>query len=137
MRYLNFILVVLLLQLAACATVRPKDIAAWADMPVAALDTHSFFITVPMTRRVTDDGIEVRNYRNGKSSTNCFDNTFISGNGKNANAFTSTNCYANDVVCNNIFFIKNGRVLEYLPSGNCYTNESLQPESRWRSLLKR
>ena len=33
---------------AGCLSVRQQDLDAWVGMPVEALDTHSFFITVPM-----------------------------------------------------------------------------------------
>ena len=48
---------------AACAMVRQQDLDAWVGAPVEALDTHSFFITVPMVRTRTDSGIEIRNFR--------------------------------------------------------------------------
>jgi hypothetical protein len=33
--------------------------------------------------------------------------------------------------CNNIFYIRDGRVVKYNPVGNCYTDESLQPQPRF------
>lgn len=116
-----------------CATVRQVDLDAWVGMPVEALDTHTFFITVPMERRITDSGVEIRNYRNGGGGASCISNTFATGTGKNAGSFTTTNC-DDGPVCNNIFFIKNGKVLEYAPKGRCMTNAIVQPEARYRRL---
>ena len=126
-------MLVLILGLAGCGTVRKADLDAWRGMPVAALDVHSFFSTVPLNRRVTSDGLEVRNYRNGRVSTDCFNNTF--GTGKHA--FTTTNCMDSETVCNNIFFIRDGVVLEYAPKGRCRTDASLRPEPGWQRFKAR
>ena len=45
----------------------------------------------------------------------------------NANAFTT--CSSNRIVCNNIFYIRDGIVLEYAPTGRCYTDETVRPQS--------
>ena len=120
--------------LAACATVRQQDLDAWVGVPVEALDTHSFFITVPMFRTRTDSGIEIRNYANGRDVAQCFSNAGAStvGNFVNANAFTR--CSSTRIVCNNIFYIKDGKVIEYVPTGRCYTDERAQPEARYLRL---
>ena len=59
--------------LAGCGIVRPSDIDTWVGMPIEALDTHSFFITLPMTKRVTAGGLEVRNYDNTRVIQDCDD----------------------------------------------------------------
>lgn len=117
-----------------CATVRQQDLDAWVGMPVEALDTHSFFITVPMYRTVTDSGVEIRNYANGRDVASCFGNAGASrsGNFVNANAFTT--CSSGRIVCNNIFYIKDGKVIEYAPTGRCYTDETVQPQARYLRL---
>ena len=106
-----------------CGTVRKQDLDSWVGMPVEALDTHSFFITVPVRKSVTSTGIEVRNYVNGRETENC---TY--------NKFTGTDCSKDSITCNNIFYIKDGRVLEYAPTGRCMTNETVQPQARYRAL---
>ena len=120
--------------LAACATVRQQDLDAWVGVPVEALDTHSFFITVPMFRTRTETGIEIRNYANGRDVAQCFGNAGAStvGNFVNANAFTR--CSSTRIVCNNIFYIKDGKVIEYVPTGRCFTDERAQPEARYLRL---
>lgn len=120
--------------LAGCATVRQQDLDAWVGVPVEALDTHSFFITVPMFRTRTDSGIEIRNYANGRDVAQCFGNASASraGNFVNANAFTT--CSSGRIVCNNIFYIKDGKVIEYAPTGRCYTDETVQPQARYLRL---
>ena len=109
--------------MTACAHVRQKDLDAWVGVPVEALDTHSFFITVTMYRTITESGIEIRNYSNGRDIAQCF------GSGK---AFFT--CSSGRIVCNNIFYIKNGTVIEYAPTGRCYTNEMVQPQKRYKAL---
>lgn len=125
---------VLVATVASCAAVRQQDLDAWVGMPVEALDTHSFFITVPMYRTVTASGIEVRNYANGADVASCFSTAGANraGGFVNANAFTT--CSSGRVVCNNIFYIKDGKVIEYAPTGRCYTDETVQPESRYLRL---
>ena len=123
-RFLSIIIVSAALTLTVgCGTVRKQDLDAWIGMPVEALDTHSFFITVPVRKSITSTGIEVRNYVNGKETENC---TY--------NKFTGIDCSKDSITCNNIFYIKDGRVLEYAPTGRCLTNETVQPQSRYRTL---
>lgn len=124
------------LVLSACVglRVRQQDLDAWVGVPVEALDTHSFFITLPMYRTVTPSGIEIRNYANGAEVASCFTNAGAnrSGNFANANAFTT--CSSGKVVCNNIFYIKEGKVVEYAPTGRCYTDSTVQPQARYQRL---
>jgi hypothetical protein len=109
--------------LSACATVRKQDLDAWAGMPVEALDTHTLFISMPMKKQITSTGIEVRNYINGKETESC---TY--------NKFTGLDCEKDSITCNNIFYIKGGIILEYVPAGSCKTNETVQPQARYRTL---
>lgn len=125
---------VLVATVASCATVRQQDLDAWVGMPVEALDTHSIFITMPMYRTVTASGIEIRNYTNGRDVANCFGNAGATrvGTYVNANAFTI--CSSGRIVCNNLFYIKDGKVIEYAPTGRCFTDERAQPEARYLRL---
>ena len=125
------------LTVTACATVRKQDLDAWVGIPVEALDTHSLFITVPMYRSVTSSGIEIRNYANGGDVAQCFSNAGASKTGKYVNANSFTTCSSNRVVCNNIFYIKDGVVIEYAPTGSCYTDETVQPQPRYLRLNKK
>jgi hypothetical protein len=129
------------LLLIGCRTVRPTDLDAWMNVPVEALDTHSLFITVPVIKTVTDSGIEIRDYVNKVNVGRCF------GNGQgtrsyggqyvsyaNYNAFTS--CSSSMVGCDNIFYIKNGKVIEYKPVGKCFTDDRVRPEAGWERFSK-
>lgn len=123
--------------ISACATVRQQDLDAWVGMPAEALDTHSFFLTVPMIRTKTEGGIEIRNYANGRNFGSCsgFGSTNRGGYWVNANAFS--NCTTGWVGCNNIFYIKDGKVIEYAPTGHCFTNETVQPQARYKTLIQK
>jgi hypothetical protein len=123
--------------LSGCATVRQQDLDAWVGMPVEALDTHSLLITIPMYKSTTQSGMEVRNYANGADVESCFSSAGASGKGKYANANAFTTCSSNRVVCNNIFYIRDGVVVEYAPTGRCYTDDSVRPQSRYLTLQKK
>lgn len=122
--------------LVSCSTVRQKDLDAWVGQPVEALDTQPFFITLPMVKTVTAKGIEIRNYVNGANVGRCF----ISGV---ANTYTQSysnyigtqNCINQFSACNNIFYIKAGKVLEYAPTpsgrARCATDNRVLPNSRY------
>jgi hypothetical protein len=128
------IVIAVVLTILGCATVRKQDIDAWAGVPVDALDTHSFFITVPLYRSVTPTGIEIRNYANGTDVAQCFSNAGANRSAKYVNANAFTTCSSGRVVCNNIFYIKDGVVIEYAPTGSCYTDETVQPQARYLHL---
>lgn len=136
MKSRTLVLLTSILALSGCAGlhVRQQDLDAWAGVPVEALDTHSFFITVPMYRTVTPSGIEIRNYANGRDVASCFTNAGASASSGfvNANAFTT--CSSGRVVCNNIFYIKEDKVVEYAPTGRCYTDSTVQPQARYQRL---
>lgn len=128
------LIVSLLTGCATVRTVRQQDLDAWVGVPVEALDTHSFFITVPMFRTRTDSGIEIRNYANGRDVTQCFGNAGANKVGNFVNANTFTICSSGRIVCNNIFYIKDRKIIEYVPTGRCYTDETVQPQARYLRL---
>jgi len=118
----------------ATATVRQQDIDSWVGVPVEALDTHSFFITVPMIRTITDSGIEIRNYANGMNLSRCAGGAGGTGVGNFVSVNAFSNCASGWYGCNNLFYIKDGKVVEYVPRGQCYTDETVQPEPRYLRL---
>lgn len=121
--------IISLFSLIGCLSVRQEDLDSWVNQPVELLDAHPFFMTVPLEKRYTKDGVEIRNYRNGISVNQCASNINFGYNYTYANAYR--NCYQRDVVCNNIFYIKNKRVLRYEPTGRCYTDASVQPRKMY------
>lgn len=133
------LLAVMLLLLPGC-TVRQQDLDAWRGVPVLALDTHSLFLTVPMVRTVTQNGIEIRNYVNKIGVSQCFNPAFgmgqASATGQTVvgySQYTSfQTCSARLVGCDNIFYIRDGRIIEYRPEGRCFTDERVQPQPDWQ-----
>jgi hypothetical protein len=134
-----FIRLCLVLLLAGCAvqtvkTVRQEDLDAWVDVPVDALNTHSLFLTIPMYKTFTESGVEIRNYVNGINlAPQCFSygSGYVTGNNISSNTFTQCTA-ATSIVCNNIFYIFNGRVIKYVPTGRCYTDETAQPQGIYK-----
>lgn len=117
--------------LGGCLTVRQEDLTSWVGQPVVELDTHPVFLTMPVVKTVTPQGIEIRNYVNGRNLASCSAGGFATNNGGFVNASTFNACTQNFAACNNIFYIKDGKIIEYAPTGSggmrCFTNETLQP----------
>lgn len=90
-----------------------------------------------MYRSTTASGIAVRNYADGKDVAQCFTNAGTYGKTKNVNASAFTTGSNNRIACNNIFYIKDGKVIEYAPTGRCYTDDTVQPEARYRRLTQK
>ncbi len=123
-----------LVALTGCS-VRQKDLDAWVGQPVEALDTQPFFLTLPMVKTFTQSGVEIRNYINGRNIGRCFGSGYIYGATYNsANYNTFSNCVSGFGACNNIFYIKNEKVIEYAPTGSggmrCFTDDRVLPSSR-------
>lgn len=121
--------------LAGCASVRQEDLDAWVGQPVSVLETHPVFITIPVVKTVTSDGTQIWNYVNSANIAACSGGGGVYGSTINYaqyNQFAS--CVQRLVACNNIFFIRDGKVQRYTPVGTggamCYTNEKLQPNSK-------
>lgn len=125
----------------AVKKVRLTDTDAWRNIPVEALDTHSLFITMPVVKTITDSGIEIRNYVNKINIGSCYGGgqgakNYAGGYMSYANYNSFANCSSSMVGCDNIFYIKNNKVIEYKPVGRCYTDETVRPESGWDRFTK-
>jgi hypothetical protein len=120
-------------QITGCAHVRPEDLTAWEGQPVELLDKHPVFLTMRSVRTVTADGTEIRNYVNGAAVEACDGGGAVVRGGFVSSATYSqfSSCIARFAACNNIFYVKDGRVLRYSPIGTggarCYTNEATNP----------
>lgn len=123
-------IVAMVVALTACAGVRQQDLNAWVGVPVEALDTHTFFITVPMMRTMTDSGMEVRNYANGMNIDQCSGTARARSSGGWVTARGFQTCTSGWVGCNNIFYIRDRKVVEYAPTGRCMTNNTVLPQNR-------
>ena len=123
------------LLLAGCLSVRPEDQAAWVGAPVTALDKHPVFLTMPVVKTRASDGTEIRNYVNGRNVGLCSGGgSLFRGTIDFASYNNFSSCMAGFAACNNIFYIKNGRVEAYTPVGSggaqCYTDERARPNFR-------
>lgn len=99
-------------------TVRQEDLDSWKNVSTDYLITHNFFSTLPRTVDTLSNGIQVWNY------SNCGNHTHCSGN---YNSTINLNCSSSSICCNNMFFIKDNKVIEYRPVGRCYTDNSVRP----------
>ena len=115
-----------------CATVRQADLDAWVGHSVLALETHPFFLALPVVKTQASDVTEIWNYVNGANLGQCSGGGTIFGSTVNYATYSSfLTCTQRFGACNNIFFIRDGKVVKYTPIGTgsvrCYTNQQLQP----------
>jgi len=125
--------VTILALVSSCASVPPApqlDLDAWKGASVEELDAHIFFKTVPMFRTKTDSGTEIRNYAYGYNFGECFGQAGASKFGDFVHENDFITCSSSRIVCNNIFYIKEEQVLEFVPYGRCEVNEKVLPERR-------
>jgi hypothetical protein len=132
---LSFVLVSLLGCTTVHKSVRQVDLDAWVGQPVSALETHPFFITIPVVKTTASDGTEIWNYVNGTNLGHCSSGGNIWGKQLNYTSYSQfASCVQRFAACNNIFYIREGKVQRYTPVGTggvyCYTTEQLQPQFR-------
>ena len=121
--------------LSGCLSVRQQDLEAWVGQPVAALETQPVFLTMPVVKTTASDGTLIWNYVNGANIGSCsrIGNANVTGSSTvdYATYVGFTSCMQRFAACNNIFYIRDGKVLRYVPVGTggmrCYTNEATQP----------
>ena len=118
--------------LSGCAGVRQEDLASWVGQPVSALEKHPIFLTMQLVRTVTSDGTEIRNYINATSLSRCSGGGSVFSSNMNFAAYNRlASCMSNVAACNNIFYVKDGLVIQYTAVGSggisCKTDETLRP----------
>ena len=118
---------------SACAdpAVRPRDLDVWIGMPVEALDSQPLFSGIAMVRTVADDGVEIRNYASRRDFASCAGSASAIATGSYVSPDAFSNCTGGWAGCSNLFYIRNGKILEYAPTGRCSTNESVWPKARF------
>ena len=112
---------------AANKTVRQSDLNAWKGVSVEELDAHYLFSTIHMVKTVTDSGMEIRDYVNKPGINACDKYGLINGYMAYQDFTVFNNCTSLLAGCDNIFYIRNGKVLKYKPIGACYTDEGGRP----------
>jgi len=115
--------------------VREEDQAAWRGRPVSDLQLHPVFATMKLIRTSADDGTELWNFVNARQVATCSaDGMLISGYLSTSQYSQFTSCMSSQAACNNIFYVKAGRVLDYVPTGSgggrCYTDDRTRPGFR-------
>ncbi|MDP2093653.1 MAG: hypothetical protein Q8K50_07160 [Hydrogenophaga sp.] len=125
----------LLIALAGCATVRQADLDAWVGQPIVALETHPVFLTIPVVKTVASDGTEIWNFVNGVNLGQCSGGGNVYGKQLSYASYNQfASCVQRFAACNNIFYIRDGKVQRYTPVGSggmrCYTTEQIQPQFR-------
>lgn len=127
----KLIAVIALLTISGC--VRQVDLDSWVGQPVIALETHPIFLSIPVVKTQASDGTEIWNYVNSVNIGHCSGGGSIYGGLVDYGTYTAySNCVQRAGACNNIFFIRDGKIIKYTPIGSggvrCYTTKKLQPE---------
>ena len=138
-RFTALLMCVIVLQ--GCAGVQQEDLDAWKGVPVSELEAQPFFLTLPVVRTVTSDGTEIRRYINGRNISSCSGGGAVfKGTIDSATYNTFSECMQAFAACNNIFYIKNGYVQQYLAIGTggvrCLTTAELRPGYRGSANLR-
>lgn len=124
-------LTIILFTGCARLSVHKEDLDSWKGVPVEALDMHPLFLAMPVVKTVTNGGVEIRDYVNKTNTSNCIKFGGFNNATQYGNFQSFQNCSSQVVGCDNIFYVKSGKVLEYSPTGRCFTNESVRPQNGW------
>lgn len=130
MRILFYSLVATIL--AGCATVHPEDTEAWAGQPTSVLEKQPLFLTMAVVKTQASDGTDIWNYVSGQAATSCNQDGMLLGRRIGWGAYTGfTDCTSRFQACNNIFYIRDGRIqrVVVLASGGaqCSTDKRFLP----------
>jgi hypothetical protein len=106
---------------------------AWVGQPVEVLDSNPSLSTLPMTTTNIAGGVEVRAYSDRRTVQDC------SGSASVASVYGSKGqrpCAHLVLGCDNLFYIRDGRVLQYVPTPvgatSCSTSELVLPAAALR-----
>jgi hypothetical protein len=97
--------------LVGCATVHPEDTEAWVGQPVSVLEKQPLFLTMQVVKTQASDGTDIWNYVTGQAATSCNQDGTLLGRRIGWGTYMSfTDCTSRFQACNNIFYIRDGRV---------------------------
>ena len=119
--------------LVGCATVHPEDTEAWVGQPLSVLEKQPLFLTMQVVKTQASDGTDIWNYVTGQGATSCIgDGTWFGGRRIGWGTYMSfTDCTSRVQACNNIFYIRDGRVqrVVVMASGGaqCSTDRRFRP----------
>ncbi|MBS0221927.1 MAG: hypothetical protein JSR91_14415 [Proteobacteria bacterium] len=118
--------------LLGCATVHPEDTEAWVGQPVNVLEKHPLFLTMQVVKTRASDGTEIWNYINGRDVASCSQDGTLFGRRVGWGTYSSfVDCTSRYQACNNIFYIRDGRVqrVVIMSSGGaqCSTDQRFRP----------
>ncbi len=107
--------------------VRRDDLNAWKGVPVEELESHYMFSQIHMVKTLQDSGLEIRDYMNKQGINSCDKYGLINGYMSPENFDAFSNCTSQLIGCDNIFYIRDGKVLKYTPVGLCFTDDTSRP----------
>lgn len=104
-------------------TVRQVDLDAWTGIPLAELEMHPLFSTLPRNIRALSDGRQLWTFSNCKSIVEIY---CMGSNGLMA-------CSGGETwrpCCQNQFVVRDTEVESFRAVGHCYTDCTVRPASR-------
>jgi hypothetical protein len=118
--------------LAGCGTVHPEDTEAWVGQPTSVLEKQPFFLTMQVVKTNASDGTDIWNYVSGQAAMSCSQDGTLLGRRVGWGAYTGfADCTSRFQACNNIFYIRDGRVqrVVVMASGGavCSTDKRFLP----------
>jgi len=121
-----------LASLLGCATVNPADTEAWVGQPVLLLEKQPYFISMRVVKTQASDGTEIWNYVNGRDVSVCNQDGTIWGHRVGWGTYMGfADCTSHYSSCNNIFYIRDGRVQRVVVQSNggaqCSTDKRFLP----------
>ena len=134
-RWLQGIAIAVTLGLAACSSVQEKHLSRWQGQPLAALEQHPTFGSMPVIRTVTPDGTLIWRYVQGFDPLKCAEGNRVVSSDINFKSYERFSiCMGQKPACNHIFYVKDKLIKNYALVGTggarCTSGAKWSPDNR-------
>jgi hypothetical protein len=134
-RWLPGVAIASTLGLAACSSVQEKHLNRWEGQPLAALERHPIFGSLPAIRTVTPDGTLIWRYVQGFDPLKCSEGNRVVSSDINFKSYERFSiCMDKKSACNHIFYAKDKLVKNYAlvatGGARCTSGSKWNPDHR-------
>lgn len=113
-RWLPRIAITATLGLAACSSVQEKHLSHWQGQPLAALEQHPTFGSLPVIRTATPDGTLIWRYVQGFDPLKCAEGNRVVSSDINFKSYERFSiCMGQKSACNHVFYVKDKLIKNY------------------------